>query len=159
MLHVGNALDAAVNGVGKSGGRRLYRRKRMANPEQKTDYGEAVSCCVESFFAVPKQTIIKGFAIQLGKPVPTKVIGLPLGEQLAVARPWFSKDDLTKIRYMPVPIVQKRLIGRRARTGLVEEHVRRIESERLVRTHCFVCVGVCFCVCGVSSHTACLFDL
>ena len=102
---VGNALDATVNGVGKSGGRRIFRRRRLANPEKKADFSEAVACCVESFFAVTSTAIIKAFAVQLDRSVPRAVVGLPLGEQLTIGRPWFTKNDLTKIRYMQAPVV------------------------------------------------------
>ena len=126
-------MDATVNGVAKAVGRRNFRMRRLANPEKKADYGEALACAVESFFSVTSHVIVKGFAIQLGGEPPVRKMTLPGNEKLKITMPWFTKGDLAKIRYMEVPAVKKTLVGRRARTQEVADIVHRISRKRKVQ--------------------------
>ena len=79
-----------------------------------------------------KRTIIAGFAIQLGHTPPTKAIGLPLGKKLTLTMPWMGKNDLAKIRYMPVEASPnpRRHVGKRARNDDLKVIIGRIHEAR-----------------------------
>ena len=50
--HVGNALDATVNGAVKLAGRRAWRKDQLLHPDKKVDYADAIRHCYDAFFAV-----------------------------------------------------------------------------------------------------------